>query len=310
MKIVKIPKRNGKFRTIYMPNPHEQERLDRFLSILTASSMLNQLILPCQHGFVRGRNPVTNAMAHRGFKYSLCFDLSDFFDTVTVDMVANLIQSYFTVGEMDLMFPDGSARQGLPTSPFLANLAAGPMDEEILGLQKRGRLGFNFVYTRYADDLTFSTNDSQLCASLMRSIPLIVANHKFRINHNKTKWQCASQGRRIITGIAVDNKVHPTREMRRRLRAARHQLSHGITRRNLVKLLDGKPMPPGGPRYMLHGQVEGLGEWVKCKVPNSYEEQLLQQSGRLPATPRQTPAPTQRQAVSGRRIWTDGNVSP
>jgi len=70
----------------------------------------------------------------------------------------------------------------------------------------------------------------------------IVKNAGFKINKRKTKIQSADSGRRIITGVAIDNKgVHPTRRTLKKIRAAQHQ-------NNTSSML-------------------GLIEWSKCKLP-------------------------------------------
>lgn len=194
-----------------------------------------------QHGFQKGRNPVTNALCHVGYEYSLCFDLSDFFDSVTPEMVPDYVLGNSVVKAA--CFPDGAARQGLPTSPALANIAARNLDNEILKLQGNGRFGKLFVYTRYADDLTFSFDNKYLAKTLMEKVPQIVESQGFKINPSKTKLQWAGAGRRMITGVAVDAKgIHTPREIKRRIRAAKHQ--------NNKK------------------QINGLSEWAKLKLPN------------------------------------------
>ena len=107
-----------------------------------------------------------------------------------------------------------------------------------------GDLPDHCAYTRYADDLTFSFNDQRLVAILKEAVPRIVAECGFVLNEKKTRLQCADYGRRMVTGIAVDDQVHPRRETKRRLRAAKHQGS--------------------AP------QVCGLEEYCKLKVPRKY----------------------------------------
>jgi len=52
----------------------------------------------------------------------------------------------------------------------------------------------------------------------------VVGEQGFTINERKTSFQSARAGRRIITGVGVgDDSIHPTRKMKRRLKAASHQ---------------------------------------------------------------------------------------
>jgi RNA-directed DNA polymerase len=234
MRIVRIPKRNGKFRTIYIPDKEEMIHLRAMLPTLHERQQRLD-VLPVLHGFVPGRSPVSNAEAHIGWKYTLCFDLADFFDSVTPSMIPG-----FPLPE--ICFPDGAARQGLPTSPVLANLAASPMDRTILQLIAPSRFGRLCVYTRYADDLSFSFNEPGIGKFLLRELPDQVRVHGFALNPSKTRMQAAVAGRRMITGVGVGRDgLHVPRAIRRRIRAAAHQ--HRPAR------------------------LSGLLEWAQLKLP-------------------------------------------
>lgn len=236
-KIIKIPKKSGGHRTIAVPRYDYKRELRMTLPKLhsLAAEVCDEKIV---HGFMIGKSPVTNAMAHVGYKWSVCFDLADFFDTVTDDKVAphcNRIPSACFYS----MFQCKVAAQGLPTSPLVANIAAAPMDEAIQkAVAPRG-----IRYTRYADDLTFSGNNEEDIPFVLQEVPKIVEAHGFKVNPKKTHVQHSKAGRRIITGVAVDaNGIHPTRAVKRKLRAAKHK----------------KRAP----------QARGLEEWMKLKAPS------------------------------------------
>ena len=231
MNIIKIKKKQNEFRTIYIPNCIEMDKLKKILPKL---SKLNKLMCGNYvHGFIVGRNPVTNATPHIGYEFSISFDLKDFFDTIK----PHQIEQYLSDEEIESCFIDGSPRQGLPTSPAIANLAAIPMDNAIIKF-----LAGSAIYTRYADDLTISFNDKDFIQSIIHNIPIIINACGFLINESKTKVMSAKTGRRIITGIAVgEDSVYPSRKSKRKLRAAKH--------RNKIS------------------KVNGLDEWCKCKLP-------------------------------------------
>ena len=236
MKIIKIPKKSGGVRTIYVPDAAEKASLR---SIAGAIERKARKLCPegVVHGFTRGRSPVTNALAHVGYSYTTCFDLQDFFDSVTLNHVKGKLKRE----EMERVLVGGAARQGLPTSPAVANLAAADMDRAIITWRDKHQL--RIAYTRYADDLSFSYDDPAITDMLLRAIPEIVGRCGFRLNVAKTRTMCAKNGRRIITGVAVDGTIHPPRAIKRRLRAAIHQ---------------GR-----------QAQARGLAEWCQLRPPRN-----------------------------------------
>lgn len=242
-KYVSIPKKDGRSRVIFVPDRTTRKHCRDLLPRL--HDLQEQFCDPnVVHGFYRGRSPVTNAEQHVGYRFSVCFDLSNFFHSVTEPMVRGYLVSLpktrswmFTDSKFSSHNPtmQAIAEQGLPTSPLVANIAAVKLDQDLVALGCR--------YTRYADDLTFSTNDEADIERLLREVPALVAKHGFAVNPHKTHVLRASQGRRIITGVAVDDAgLHVSRAVKRRLRAARHN--------------------------GWHRKARGLEEWAKLKRPD------------------------------------------
>lgn len=237
-KIIKLPKGDGRFRTIYAPSKAYKEKLTSFLLDLQQKvhdADKDRTI----HGFMRGRGPVSNALKHVGYAYTLSLDLKDFFDSVNAEMV----RGYLSEEELNLCFIDGIARQGLPTSPLIANLAFLKLDKMIKNaIAEEGTFT---VYTRYADDLIFSFNNKDFAATLETLVEKIVTGGGFVLNRKKTKLQSAKQGRRMITGIGVGERgIYPSRKLKRRIRAAIHQ-------KNREKAF-------------------GLLSWAECKEPRAF----------------------------------------
>lgn len=254
MQVIRIPKRNGKYRTVYAPEEEEKAELRA-----TLPSLLKIAKARCHpqvvHGFMPGRSPLTNALPHVGYKYTLSMDLQDFFDTVLISHVKDLIPEEI----LEKVMRYGAARQGLPTSPIVANIAAAAMDWDF-----KVELPQCIVYTRYADDLSFSFDSKGHINRIKEIANTLITKHRFKINPKKTHLQWAGCGRRIITGVAVDDeRVYPTRAVRRKLRAARHQ---------------------GNP-----GSTAGLAEWCRMKLPALYLVEVESQRAALSAHHAATP---------------------
>ena len=100
----------------------------------------------------------------------------------------------------------GFLPQGAPTSPALANLIASKMDYDISELAIKN----DFIYTRYADDLFISSQNSELTKEdinkIIYQIYRILPKYGFKINQQKTKI-IGPGARKVILGLLVSNKV-------------------------------------------------------------------------------------------------------
>jgi len=140
-----------------------------------------------------------------------------------------------------------------------------------------GSRGPAFVYTRYADDLTFSCNSEAVAARILKEIPTLAAAHGFKINTAKTTRQHARAGHRIVTGIAATpSGILPTRQARRKLRAASHQIKTGLRRRNLRRILTKQaesyhrddPFTMHRLGDILRAQWRGLASFIRLIPPH------------------------------------------
>ncbi|NQX02359.1 hypothetical protein HQ447_17005 [bacterium] len=114
--------------------------------------------------------------------------------------------------------------QGASTSPQLANLAAVRLDLRLRALGE----SMGFAYTRYADDLTFSSNERLAKVDALTSlVDEIVVDCGFRLNGRKTKIMRAPATRRV-TGLIVNTTTPKVpRSMLRKVRAMLHQQAGG-----------------------------------------------------------------------------------
>ena len=236
-KVFQIPKNNGKYRTVYSVDQEVKDRLRLILPLLQKIKD-NLDATNINYAFENGRNCVMGASQHQGNNYSLSMDLVNFFDSVNREHVRDLISGNI----LENCLIDDSPRQGLPTSPLIATIAFLKFDYLIVKALKR--LSENVVYTRYADDLTFSFNDPTNNKLIQKIVEEILQDSGFALNRKKTKFQNKSNGRIVINGVSLGNgKVRPTRKTLKKIRAARHQNNKDSLR--------------------------GLLEWAKCKEPKA-----------------------------------------
>lgn len=249
MKVIKIPKKKkGEFRTIYVQNKGWEKKKYQSLALILEDFYFSRLNNECVQGFIPGRNCVTNAQKHLNKDYTLTVDLKDFFDHVDAQ---HLISQGIDRRLAEEIMYEGRARQGLSSSPMAANIAANSLDKKILSYLEDFKNGC--VYTRYADDLTFSCNDVEFLKQLRSELEKLVVSCGFKINPKKTRIQCARYGRRVITGIAIDDKCHATRSNKRKVRALKHKLKYETVQWKIDKY---------------QRIINGLEEFNKCKLPN------------------------------------------
>lgn len=164
-------------------------------------NILDNVVVPIHiQGGVRGKSNISNAKAHQGKKYKFTTDLQDFFPAVKNNLVYSVfLRIGFTNVQANWLTRLTTFKYGLPqgasTSPGLSNLSFISIDEKLISICKSSGI----TYTRYIDDLTFSSaNDFK---DKIPEILSIVINAGFKVSYRKTLY-C---GKQTITGIDVGN---------------------------------------------------------------------------------------------------------
>lgn len=214
-----IPKKNGGVRTITSPKD-ELKYIQRQLLVFLEK---NYSFLECQHGFIKGRSCVTNANKHVGKRFVLNGDIENFFDNIHFGRVRGLFRSKpFNYSDelattiAKIVCYNKCLPQGAPTSPFISNMICFMMDKELDFIAKRN----NCKYSRYADDLTFSTDAEMFPKEIAeikdgkvyfsdRIIRTINGGYDtgFKLNDKKTKLY-KRYVRQEVTGIVVNKKLN------------------------------------------------------------------------------------------------------
>jgi retron-type reverse transcriptase len=113
------------------------------------------------------------------------------------------------------------------------------MDKRLAGLAR----SFGFNYTRYADDMTFSGDDTNAIHKLRPIATRIIRQEGFEIHPDKTRIM-RSGNRQTVTGVVVNKDLGLSRKERRRLRAMIHRLEKQMEQRStdeeLLAYLRGK----------------------------------------------------------------------
>lgn len=231
-----IEKKNGRGKRFIQEPSLSLKCVQRSLN--EALGYYYSLIRPkCVHGFVRNYGNdafgiVSNAKQHAGQPYLMNLDLKDFFSTIRASKVKELLDSelfkfndHISTALTLLMTYKGSLPQGAPSSPVLSNFVSIPLDMELMMLAEKS--GWN--YTRYADDLTFSSHKPFTDDSVL-SITALIQKMGFTVNQAKTRLK--GKGRKqVVTGLVVNEKVNVDNHYRRKLRAMLHDAEvNGVVR--------------------------------------------------------------------------------
>ncbi|GAB5539831.1 MAG: hypothetical protein Salg2KO_19340 [Salibacteraceae bacterium] len=223
-KTFEIPKKNGGTRKISKPVRGIALAQDRF------NPILNHVYNPKEYvrGFVRGTSFVENAHYHHAQRWILNIDLKDFFPSITFPRVRGLLMSDLfgfndrvaTILTRICTF-EGCLPQGASTSPVLANLIAHSLDKKMVAIAREERL----KYTRYSDDITFSSSKKAIPKSLIKSdVPhsgdaTIILGDKlndavrktgFIVNSEKTRIMLPNN-RQEVTGLVVNERANVRR---------------------------------------------------------------------------------------------------
>lgn len=192
------------------------------------------------HGFKKKCSIITNAMAHKNRRHVFNVDLKEFFPSINFGRVRGFFikNAHFQLDEKiatiiaQISCHNNNLPQGSPCSPVISNLIGGLLDVRMVNLAKRSKC----TYTRYADDLTFSTNKKDFS-------PLISEKEKgnhniwvvskkleneirkvgFVVNKNKISMQFKNS-RQITTGLVVNKKVNVKKEYYKKTRSMCHTL--------------------------------------------------------------------------------------
>jgi len=137
--------------------------------------------------------------------------------------------------------------QGSPASPAVTNLLCRRLDKRLHGVA--AKLGF--VYTRYADDLTFSGPKEAPVGKLLRQVRFVGGQEGFTAHEEKTR--VLRRGRRQeVTGVVVNEKPSVPRDVLKRFRALLFQI--------------GKDGPEGkrwGSSPDVFAAAMGFAAWVR-----------------------------------------------
>lgn len=225
-----IPKRDGTMRQISAPANQLKKIQQKLAEILV------QVYKPkvCAYGFIPGKNILQNAQKHTHKGLILNIDLKDFFTQIHFGRVRGMLmakpyaigtEAATTIAQIACL--NGCLPQGAPSSPIITNMICAPLDNALMVLAK----DTGCTYTRYADDISFSTYKAEFDRSLAyidesgvhlgETLMSILKKNSFEVNQNKITLRPCNT-RQEVTGLTVNEFPNVRRSFVKQIRAILH----------------------------------------------------------------------------------------
>ncbi len=231
-----LPKKGG-VRTISCLE--KSSPLWRLQSQLLLGFLAKQELPVCVKGFRKGESYLSYLSEHVGARYFLRIDISSFFPSVTSSTIKNELSRLINCSSeeektklldliCDITTLNGSLPQGACTSPALSNLVMARIDQRITKYCQV----FSVRYTRYADDLLFSSSsfDFREKKWFLRKIKYILGSLHLKLNYSKIRF---AETRLVLNGYVIsEDGVSLSRS---RLSDIRHLLAFSQSHLELIR---------------------------------------------------------------------------
>lgn len=213
-KVYKIPKRHSGVRVIAQPTPEVKDLQRRLVGFLRTQLTVH----PCATAYEPGKGIRENAQQHVNNRYLLKMDFSNFFNSIKPEMFKNaLLHDSVEIDDSTLMlliniffWCPGKKLSGklvlsvgAPSSPFISNYVMKKFDQLLSEICAKAGI----TYTRYADDMTFSTQRENVLFMLKEQIATLLAQSGYEnitINESKTVFSSKAHNRHV-TGVTLTN---------------------------------------------------------------------------------------------------------
>ncbi len=237
-KIYTIPKRTSGKRTIAHPAKKLKEYQRTLISLLEQSLPVHDVAF----AYKKNTGIKQNAAQHQQSKYLLKMDFQDFFHSIKPKLFLSILEKLkVDLTQEDryllsqILFWNPSKRSGgklilsigAPSSPFISNVIMFFFDQALYTECHRQ----NITYTRYADDISFSTNTKNTLFEIPHLVKKLLVNHfngAITVNESKTVFSSKAHNRHI-TGITLtnENKLSIGRQKKRYISSLIHQFNLG-----------------------------------------------------------------------------------
>ncbi len=233
-KTYRIKKRKTGYRTIDHP-----ARELKLLQSWVAKNLFSHLpIHDAVFSYRKGRNIRDNAELHRKNNYLLRVDFTDFSPSIrTIDIATLLLNKNDRLPQKlsrndvslvtSIVCKNGRLTIGAPSSPIISNTILYEFDNRIA----ETCANYSVTYSRYADDLFFSTNKPNVLDKILKNVieeVSLIQNPKLSINNQKTVFTSRKR-QRNVAGVVLtsDNKLSIGRKQKRLIKSLVYTFKNG-----------------------------------------------------------------------------------
>lgn len=248
-KVFYIDKKNSKEkREVAQPSEYIKDIQRGIIKIL----LTNLPIHSCAMAYMKDLSINSNAEPHKDSLFLLKMDFKDFFPSIKpLDLIYFFEKNDLMLNSLERTIVSnylfwrrkGSTNLslciGAPSSPIISNIIMHDIDKEISNYCNDNEI----IYTRYADDLTFSASNRDILESTYKFINTLInktKHPKLVINKSKTRYIGKGRSKRI-TGVVIthDGKLGVGRYLRKKIRAMVYLYSKNNLNQDDIPYLHG-----------------------------------------------------------------------
>ena len=231
-----LPKKGGVRSIHYL---EKNSSLWKLQHQLLSRFLIHQPLPVCVKGFQKGESYLSYLSEHIGARFFLRVDISSFFPSISGETVKDTFSRLLKCRSdeekekllnliCEITTLNGSLPQGACTSPAVSNLVMAGIDQRITKYCQV----FSVRYTRYADDLLFSSDtfDFRERKWFLRKIKYILGSRHLKLNYTKIK---SAEERMILNGYIISEEGISL--SRTRLADIRHLLSFSRENHDLIR---------------------------------------------------------------------------
>ena len=253
VKRIKIIKRDGNERVVYQPS----KKIKVIQYWLISNVFQSIRVHSAATAYSKGKSIKHNLLLHKKNRFFLKLDFCEFFPSITYDYLSSIVdswlkddRSHFNSDELKQLiklvcfYKNDRLPIGYPSSPIISNIVMYNFDLLISSNVVESGMYGEVKYSRYADDMVFSTNKQGACQEIKNCVMQLlidIGSPTLKLNEQKTRYLSSSGGSALVTGLRLCYDTHMTvhRKYKDEIRRLFYCLEKGLLSEKEKKSLKG-----------------------------------------------------------------------